>query len=142
MRISDWSSDVCSSDLYEMSRRGDSDLIADWFREAGLTVIAHGVSVEDVAGDLYEQTVAPYLELPWLRYVTTAAEMRQAKQDGVIASYGNCQPDSSIPHDLGAIDLGSSRGLRSLMLTYNSMTTVAVGCPERVAAGLDRTSGV
>src|SRR3546814_2368029 len=82
-----------------MSRRGDSDLIADWFREAGLTVIAHGVSVEDVAGDLYEQTVAPYLELPWLRYVTTAAEMRQAKQDGVIASYGNCQPDSSIPHD-------------------------------------------
>src|SRR3546814_8052898 len=112
-----------------MSRRGDSDLIADWFREAGLTVIAHGVSVEDVAGDLYEQTVAPYLELPWLRYVTTAAEMRQAKQDGVIASYGNCQPDSSIPHDLGAIDLGYSRGLRSLMLTYNSMTTVGVGRP-------------
>src|SRR3546814_13052974 len=80
---------------YEMSRRGDSDLIADWFREAGLTVIAHGVSVEDVAGDLYEQTVAPYLELPWLRYVTTAAEMRQAKPDGVIASYGNCTPESA-----------------------------------------------
>src|SRR3546814_15269091 len=101
MRISDWSSDVCSSDLYEMSRRGDSDLIADWFREAGLTVIAHGVSVEDVAGDLYEQTVAPYLELPWLRYVTTAAEMRQAKQDGVIASYGNCQPDRSEARRVG-----------------------------------------
>src|SRR3546814_18992551 len=62
--------------------------------------------------------------------------MRQAKQDGVIASYGNCQPDSSIPHDLGAIDLGYSRGLRSLMLTYNSMTTVVVGCTARVDAGL------
>src|SRR3546814_15129229 len=100
MRISDWSSDVCSSDL--------------------------------VAGDLYEQTVAPYLELPWLRYVTTAAEMRQAKQDGVIASYGNCQPDSSIPHDLGAIDLGYSRGLRSLMLPYNSMKIGRASGRERV----------
>lgn len=121
---------------YEMSRRGESHLIADWFREAGLTVIAHGVSVEDVGGALYEQTVAPYLDLPWLRYVTTAAEMRQAKKDGVVASYGNCQPDSSIPHDLDAIDLAYSRGLRSLMLTYNSMTTVGVGCTERVDAGL------
>src|SRR3546814_10089221 len=128
MRISDWSSDVCSSDLfdhyppalceefdrtiaeaghfyekflrgvmwpYEMSRRGDSDLIADWFREAGLTVIAHGVSVEDVAGDLYEQTVAPYLELPWLRYVTPAAEMRQAKQ---IGRANVCTPVTNAKH--------------------------------------------
>src|SRR3546814_2461976 len=37
---------------YEMSRRGDSDLIADWFREAGLTVIAHGVRSEEQTSEL------------------------------------------------------------------------------------------
>jgi membrane dipeptidase len=121
---------------YEVSRQGQSDLLRDWFHQAGLTVICHGISVEDVEGHLYNLTVAPYANLPWIRHVTTAREMRQAKVDGVIASYANCQPDGSIPNDLGAIDLAYKRGLRSLMLTYNSMTTVGVGCTERVDAGL------
>ncbi|WP_129780847.1 dipeptidase [Peristeroidobacter soli] len=121
---------------YEISRRGQSDLIADWYRQAGVTVISHGISVEDIPGHLYDLLVVPYQNLPWLRHVTTAKEMRQAKADGVIASYANCQPDSSIPHDLGAINLAYQRGLRSLMLTYNNMTTVGVGCTERVDAGL------
>jgi membrane dipeptidase len=120
----------------EVSRKGQSDLIRDWFHEAGVNVICHGISVEDISGALYEQTVVPYTNLPWLRHVTTAKEMRQAKADGVIASYANCQPDGSLPNDLSAIDLAYERGLRSLMLTYNSMTTVGVGCTERVDAGL------
>lgn len=121
---------------YEVSRRGQSDLLRDWFHQAGVTVISHGISVEDIEGKLYQLTVAPYTNLPWLRHVTTAKEMRQAKADGVIASYANCQPDGSIPNDLGAIDVSYERGLRSLMLTYNNMTTVGVGCTERVDAGL------
>lgn len=121
---------------YEVSRLGQSDLIADWYRQAGVTVISHGISVEDIPGHLYEQLVVPYQNLPWLRHVTTARQMRQAKADGVIASYANCQPDGSLPNDLGAINLAYQRGLRSLMLTYNTMTTVGVGCTERVDAGL------
>jgi membrane dipeptidase len=120
---------------YEISRRGQSDLIADWYRQSGVTVISHGISVEDIPGHLYEELVVPYRNLPWLRHVTTAQEMRQAKADGVIASYANCQPDGSIPNDLGAINLAYERGLRSLMLTYNTMTTVGSAAPNALTRG-------
>jgi membrane dipeptidase len=77
-----------------------------------------------------------FKELPWLRCVTTGAEIRQAKRDGVIALYAQWQPTSPIPRDLKTIDVAYAKGLRSLMLTYNLMDNVGVGCTERVDAGL------
>ena len=45
-------------------------------------------------------------DLDWLRPITTTAELRQAKEDGVIAQYGYCQPDGAcarpLPPDLPA----------------------------------------
>jgi membrane dipeptidase len=41
-----------------------------------------------------------------------------------------------IPRNLGAIDTAYAKGLRPLMLTYNRMDHVGVGCTERVDAGL------
>jgi membrane dipeptidase len=71
-----------------------------------------------------------------MRYVTRAEEIRQAKRDGVTAFYAHFQPVTPIPRDLKTIDTAYGRGLRSLMLTYNRMDHVGVGCTERVDAGL------
>lgn len=68
--------------------------------------------------------------------MTNAAQVRQAKVDHVIALYGHWQPTTPIPRDLSAVDRAYCQGLRSLMLTYNRMDNVGVGCTERVDAGL------
>lgn len=122
---------------YEAARTGRSDLIFEWYRQAGIDVISHDVPADHSADRINDWMNKPFADLPWLRYVTTAEEMRQAKRDGVIASFGNCQPDGSLP-GLAAIDHAYGLGLRSLMLTYNSMTNVGVGCTDRVDAGLSR----
>jgi membrane dipeptidase len=124
---------------YEMSRQGRSHLIRDWYHASGLTCGTYGIGVHDghdqtclrldVANEVFAQ-------LPWLRCVTTAAQIRQAKRDGVIALYAQWQPFIPAPRDLGAIDVAYAKGLRSLMLTYNQMDSIGVGCTERVDAGL------
>jgi membrane dipeptidase len=76
--------------------------------------------------------------LPWIRRVTRAREIREAKLQGVLAVYGNCQPTYGLPRELEAIDRAYEKGLRVLMLTYNRMDYVGAGCTERVDAGLSR----
>jgi membrane dipeptidase len=124
---------------YEMSLQGRSHLIRDWYVASGMTCGTYAVPVH--SGDVVqlleaEQLIARYAGLPWLRFVTTTAEIRKAKADGVAALYGHWQPSVPIPRDLKAIDRAYARGLRSLLLTYNRMDNVGVGCTERVDAGL------
>jgi membrane dipeptidase len=76
--------------------------------------------------------------LPWVRRVTRAREIREAKLQGVLAVYGNCQPTYGLPRELEAIDRAYEKGLRVLMLTYNRMDFVGTGCTERVDTGLSR----
>lgn len=124
---------------YEMSRLGKSDLIRDWFHASGLTCATYGIDVHDGRDpqlNKWEAMVLSYADLPWLTYVTTAAEIRQAKRDGLVAFYAHCQPVHPLPRDLKVIDVAYRKGLRSLMLTYNRMDNVGVGCTERVDAGL------
>lgn len=124
---------------YEMSRTGRSDLIRDWYVQAGLTCGTHGIPVHDGRDPTcieWEEVITQYSNLPWLRYVTTATEIRQAKKDGVIASYAHWQPSEPVPGDLAALDVAYAKGLRSFMLTYNLMNNIGVGCTERVDAGL------
>ena len=124
---------------FEMSRLGKSDLIKDWYQQAGLTCGTYGINVHDGNNPLlnkWEQAALRYAELPWLRYVTTAREIRQAKHDGVVAFYAHCQPVYPAPRDLSAFDRAYAKGLRSFMLTYNQMDNIGVGCTERVDAGL------
>jgi membrane dipeptidase len=114
---------------YEPSRCG---LLEQWFRSSGLTCGTYGVEVRETAPPAAES------HLPWLRHVTTAAQIRQAKRDGVVALYAHCQPLAPPPRDLRAFDAAYERGLRSFMLTYNEMSPIGVGCTERVDAGLSR----
>jgi membrane dipeptidase len=124
---------------YEMSRLGKSDLLREWVQGSGLTCGTYDIPVHDgrdPAANHWIALTARYADLPWLRYVTTAAEIRQAKRDGVVALYAHWQPLSPVPRDLKAIDAAYARGLRSLMLTYNQMDNIGVGCTEPVDAGL------
>jgi len=124
---------------YEMSRLGKSHLLRDWLQAAGLNCGTYGVEVHDGTDPRLtkaDQLTARYADLPWLRHVTTAAQVRQAKRDGVIALYGHCQPLDPLPRNLAAFDRAYSKGLRSFMLTYNQMNNIGVGCTERVDAGL------
>lgn len=128
---------------YEVAIAGRSPLIRDWYALSGLTCGTYSVPVHDGgsrgqwAED--EQHLREACEaLPWLRHVTRADEIRQAKADKVVARYGHWQPVHPIPRDLREIDDAYRRGLRSLMLTYNRMDNVGVGCTERVDAGLSR----
>jgi len=125
---------------FEMSFQGKSDLLRVWFQQGGLTcgtfsdIRVH--DGHDPAVCDWEARVLKYSKLSWLRLVTRAAEIRQAKRDGVIAMYANCQASIPAPRDLKAFDAAYAKGLRSFMLTYNRMDHIGVGCTERVDAGL------
>jgi membrane dipeptidase len=124
---------------YEMAKLGKSDLIREWLQGAGLTCGTYSLYVHDGRDPLLkkcDELAARYADLPWLRYVTTAAQIREAKKEGVVALYAHCQPDFPPPRDLKAFDAAYARGLRSFMLTYNRMDHIGVGCTERVDAGL------
>jgi membrane dipeptidase len=124
---------------FEMSRLGKSDLLRDWLTGSGLTCGTHGMDVHDGCDpqvSAWEAMIASYGSLPWLRNVTTARAIREAKQQGRTAFYFHCQPVSPIPRDLSILDSAYAKGLRSFMLTYNRMDNVGVGCTERVDAGL------
>jgi len=124
---------------FEMSKLGKSDLLPEWLHAAGLTCGTYSIGVyddEDSVWTQWEPQVASYRRLPWLRYVTTAEEIRQAKRDGLIAYYAHCQPVIPAPRELKAFDVAYAKGLRSFMLTYNRMDHIGVGCTERVDAGL------
>jgi membrane dipeptidase len=124
---------------YEMSKLGKSHLIRDWHLASGLTCGTYGIGVHDGHDPLSKKLdIANTVlhELSWLRCVTTAAEIRKAKREGIVTLYAQWQPVSPIPRDLKVIDVAYAKGLRSLMLTYNLMDSVGVGCTERVDAGL------
>lgn len=136
-RVSAWNETIYWP--FELSRLGKSDLLHEWFRAGGLTcgtfsdIRVHNGDALLLEG---EARVLRYAQLPWLRLVTTAAQIRQAKRDGVIAMYANCQPSTPAPRDLKALDAAYGKGLRSFMLTYNRMDHIGTGCTERVDAGL------
>ena len=124
---------------YEMSRLGRSELIRHWYEVSGLTCGTYDIGVHngmDPWWNTWESYSARYADLPWLKYVTSAEQIRQAKKDGIIALYAHCQPVSPAPRDLKAFDAAYEKGLRSFMLTYNLMDNIGVGCTERVDAGL------
>ena len=125
---------------FEMAALGKSYLLRDWFKESGLTCGTFSdIRVHDGSDPVTregEARIHRYAQMPWLRLVTTAAEIRQAKRDGLVAMYANCQPVTAAPRNLKAFDTAYEKGLRSFMLNYNRMDHIGVGCTERVDAGL------
>jgi membrane dipeptidase len=124
---------------FEMSKLGKSTLLEEWLHASGVTCSTYIIGVyegHDPRWQKWEALIDRYRDLPWLRYVTTANEIRQAKRDGVIAYYAHCQPVYPAPRDLRSFDRAYAKGLRSFMLTYNRIDNIGVGCTERVDAGL------
>jgi membrane dipeptidase len=124
---------------YRLAMEGRSDLIRDWYVQSGMTVGTYSVPVYE-AGDPKYRAIEAALEelftLPWLRKVTTVEHARQCKRDGVVGFYAHWQPITPAPRSLEAVTQAYERGLRSLMLTYNRMDSIGVGCTERFDAGL------
>ncbi len=124
---------------YELDLEGKSDLIRQWYQQSGLTCGTHYVPVHqgnDPTALILEQLIALMERVPWLRRVTTGAQIRQAKAEGAVATYGQWQPVFPAPRELASLDRAYEKGLRSLMLTYNRMDSIGVGCTERFDAGL------
>ena len=126
---------------FEMCTIGRSDLAKQWMLGSGLTCGCYDIDIPvydggDPLSCPWEAKLERYTKLPWLRLVTSAADIRNAKSDGVIGIYANYQPVVPLVRDLKAIDVGYGKGIRSLMLTYNRMDNVGVGCTDRVDAGL------
>lgn len=123
---------------FKLALEGKSDLIKTWWDASGVTVGPHGIMPARPSKELAASRTAAkgIFKLPWMRFVTTAAQIRQAKRDGVHTQYGYCQPVGGLPPDLEAIDDAYQAGLRQLMLTYNRMDYVGGGCTERIDVGL------
>jgi membrane dipeptidase len=120
---------------FQLAIAGQSDVVEQFWRQSGLSAVSVGVPV----GDAKDEDGAPWIDqLPWVTRVRTLADIRGAKAEGRLAAWGNCQPTYGLSTDLAAIDRAHAAGLCSLMLTYNRMDHVGVGCTERVDAGLSR----
>lgn len=124
---------------FELAVSGESHIIRDWWLQSGLNLVSVGTAVVGSAEKPRDDAEMAWIDrLPWIRRVTRAEEIREAKLQGVLAVYGNCQPTYGLPRELEAIDRAYEKGLRVLMLTYNRMDYVGAGCTERVDAGLSR----
>lgn len=120
---------------YEADLAGTHSLMREGWDASGVTV---GEMTIDPHNPLGGAVPAGQLAdgLPWLRRVVRADEMRQAKEDGVHAMFGYCQPVHGIPGDLAKVEEAYHLGLRVLMLTYNNSDLVGCGCTERFDHGL------
>lgn len=74
--------------------------------------------------------------LPWVRKALSAGDFREAKKNGELAYFLQCQPVVPISRDLSLIDRAYDIGLRMLQLTYNDQDFVGAGCTERTNAGV------
>jgi membrane dipeptidase len=78
---------------------------------------------------------------PWLTKALRVADIRRAKESGTHAGLVSSQVMLGPWRDLDTLTFAHDAGLRMCQLTYNNMSTVGVGCTERVDAGLS-TFGV
>ncbi len=76
-------------------------------------------------------------ELPWLRRVRRADDIRAAHAAGEHAVWGMCQENTLRPGDLDLIDAAHDLGvLHTADCAYNQMTFIGAGCTERYDTGL------
>jgi len=71
-----------------------------------------------------------------IRLATTAADFRQAKQDGALAVGLHFQGGNPIESDLDLLDAYHALGVRVFQLTYNARNFIGDGCLEDTDAGL------
>lgn len=74
--------------------------------------------------------------VPWLHLALTSADIRAAHSCGEHFGIGYSQPVYGFSHDITLVERAYSRGLRSLLLTYNKTNVVGSGATETVDSGL------
>lgn len=73
-----------------------------------------------------------------MRVCTTAAQLRQARDDGQVGVLMGLQDTLSIGSDLDRLETLHGLGVRVVQLTYNRRNLVGDGCTERHQSGLSR----
>ena len=73
-----------------------------------------------------------------VRQAHSAADVREAKRDGVTAVVFGFQNPSPIEDDLGLVEVWHRLGVRFMQLTYNNQSLLASGCYEDDDTGLTR----
>jgi membrane dipeptidase len=123
---------------HRLALAGQMPELKDIWAASGVTAGTLQLAV----GDPYDLlATASYLTavtdgLDWVRKVTTADDIVQAKAQGQLAWIGNCQPTVPVSRDLTLLDHAHDLGLRMLMLTYNQQDHVGAGGTEIHDAGL------
>lgn len=74
--------------------------------------------------------------VPWLHLALTAGDIRRVKSNGEHAGIAYSQPVHGFARDIGVVEKVYRRGLRVLLLTYNTTNVVGCGCTERLDHGL------
>lgn len=124
---------------YEQAINKGSKVIREWWDQSGMTVNTMDVNHID-QDNKTKKIFACYKriieQLPWLRLVLSADDIRAVKRDKCHGLWGYSQAPMGMKKDLSSIDFVYEHGIRSLMLTYNYMNYIGVGCTERVDAGL------
>lgn len=127
--------------LHQPHRRalaGSMPELRDIWEASGVTAGSLQLPVGDarelLAGAAYMTAVTDGVD--WMRKVNTADDIVQAKAQGQLAWFGNCQPINPISRDLTLLEHARDLGLRMLMLTYNQQDHVGAGGTEIHDAGL------
>ncbi len=68
----------------------------------------------------------------------TAADVRQAREDGRTAIIFGFQNPSAIEDDIGLVEICHTLGARFMQLTYNNQSLLATGCYEAEDPGVTR----
>lgn len=130
---------ACQDLPYNLALQNNSTVVEEWWKLSGITAASVGIEVGDTKAEAFKARIGKWISnLDWLRFAKVAEDFRQAKSEGAVAFFGNCQPTYGIPYDLNAVTRAFEQGLRVLMLTYNRMDYVGAGCTERIDNGISR----
>jgi membrane dipeptidase len=123
---------------HRLALAGEMPELRDIWAASGITAGSLQLGVGDPRTLLTEAAymTAAVDGLEWMRKVNTADDIVQAKAQGQLAWFGNCQPITPISRDLTLLDDARDLGLRMLMLTYNEQDAVGAGGTELHDAGL------
>jgi membrane dipeptidase len=124
---------------YYLAAENGDDTIRRWWLESGVDVggdFLANTRQAELAGDMAKRVQGWIDGLDWISCVTTAAEIRENKANGVVSLWAFEQPTFGISNDITSIDRGYATGVRTLMLTYNRADYVGQGCTERFDGGL------
>src|SRR3546814_4012715 len=87
MRISDWSSDVCSSDLAWM----DPDALAQWYGPTGLAIENHEADIRE--GGVWRFDMVGVLEGQQQRFPSLMRFLKVVPNELIVVDYGTPAPN-------------------------------------------------